>query len=294
MSLIVVGIVGGTLALSALAGASNVATTPPTSEAAGTSEPEAPATTEPAGTTEAAPATSAPAATSDESAPESTVPDTAGPDSTGPEPAESTEPATPPDGASVSDHSQVIAQGVVDFSASQFAWAATQEQATQAGDAVDAPGSQFVLAADGTILVSNGVGQVLLDPGEATFDPVILAATITATDADTATYWAIRLSAGEFEASDTTIEPGAGPRDVNLVRDVLAPGQSLSIASENPQFLLVTSGAVAAAGTDVAAGESTAIVAGSSITNTGSEPAVVVLAVIGAAVAASAPPATTG
>jgi hypothetical protein len=67
-----------------------------------------------------------------------------------------------------SAHSQVVAQGVIDFPDGQFAWTPTEERVDQAGTQVDPQGSQFILADDGPLVVSSGDGRrALLAPGEA-------------------------------------------------------------------------------------------------------------------------------
>lgn len=224
-------------------------------------------------------------------------------ESTEPTESASTEPATPAEsGATVSDHSEVIAQGVIDFPAGQFVWTPGQEQVDQTGTQVDPQGSQFILADTGSLIVSSGDGRrALLAPGEAVFDPRSLPATLNAVG-ESAGYWGIVLLGGSFEADPTVIEPGAGARDVNLVRDVLAPGESLLLPSSLPEFVLTTTGAVTTAdGLTVDAGASTAVVGGTALTNEGTEPASVVVIVIGEVVGATpetpattASPTTTG
>jgi hypothetical protein len=194
-------------------------------------------------------------------------------------------PATATVGASVpaSMHAQVVASGVIDFPAGQFGWTAADDRVDQAGVQVDPQGSQFIVADDGILLVSNGVLQSALVPGEAVFDPRSLPATLSAADAAGVGLWSIVLTAGEFEAGPTVIEPGVGARDVNLVRDVLAPGESLTVASTLPEFVLVTAGALSA-GDDAATietGASATVVGGTALTNAGAEPATVLVVAIG-------------
>ena len=203
--------------------------------------------------------------------------------------------AAAPASAAASDHAQVIAQGVIDFPAGQFAWSPTQEQAAATGTEVDPQGSQFILADSGDLLVSNGIGRSLLAPGEAVFDPRSLPATLTAVGASGAGYWSILLMAGSFEAGPTVIEPGAGARDVDVVRDVLGPGESLTVPSSLPEFVLVTAGSVTTAdGLVIDAGASTTMVGGTALTNDGTDSATVVVVAIGDLVgAAPESPATT-
>jgi hypothetical protein len=190
--------------------------------------------------------------------------------------------------ATLSDHSEVIAQGVIDFPAGQFTWTPSQDEVDQAGTQVDPQGSQFILGDTGSLVVSSGAGRIaLLAPGEAVFDPRSLPASLSASG-DSAGYWAILLTGGEFEADPSVIEPGAGARDVNLVRDVLAPGESLSLPSSLPEFVLTTAGAVTTAdGLAVDAGASTTIAGGGTLTNAGTVPAAVVVIVIGDLVGAA-------
>jgi hypothetical protein len=210
-------------------------------------------------------------------------------------PASSAPAAETPAAATVSDHAQVIAQGVVDFPVGQFTWTPSQDEIDEAGTQVDPQGSQFILADSGSLVVSSGDGRrALLDPGEAVFDPRSLPASLSASGGS-AGFWAILLSGGTFEAGPTVIEPGAGARDVNLVRDVLAPGESLTLPSSLPEFVLTTAGAVTTAdGLAVDAGASTTVAGGTTLTNAGSVPATVVVIVIGDLVgAAPEAPATT-
>ena len=55
--------------------------------------------------------------------------------------------------------------------------------------------------------------------------------------------------------------PGAGPHDVDLLRDVLAPGEALALPAGLPAFVVVTSGAVNDNETTLESG-SAALVAG--------------------------------
>jgi hypothetical protein len=210
-------------------------------------------------------------------------------------PAEPSPSTTTSGSVPASPHAQVIASGVIDFPAGQFAWTATDDRVDQAGVQVDPQGSQFIVADDGILLVSNGVLRSALVPGEAVFDPRSLPATLSAADAAGAGFWSIVLTAGEFEAGPTVIEPGAGARDVNLVRDVLVPGESLTVASTLPEFILVTAGALTAGddATTIETGASTTVVGGTALTNAGAEPATVLVVAIAEPVGAAVDAPTT-
>lgn len=82
---------------------------------------------------------------------------------------------------------------------------------------------------------------------------------------------------------DGEVTPWAGDHDVDLVRDVLAAGETFAVpASGTPAFVLMTSRTLTdAQGAAMTAG-STSIIPGDAIlTNEGAEPAVVVVALIG-------------
>lgn len=192
-----------------------------------------------------------------------------------------------------SDHAQVVAQGLIDFPDGRFTWTATAGSSDSDGTQVDAPGSQFVLGDTGRMLVTSGDGRgAILEAGEAIFDPRSLPVTLQAIDGP-AGYWSILLTSSPDAGGG--IEPGAGVRDVNLVRDVLGPGEVLSVPSDLPQFVLVTAGAVTPdGGTAIAAGSGSQVAGGTSLANDATRPAVVVVAVIGdRTVAAVTTPATT-
>jgi hypothetical protein len=84
------------------------------------------------------------------------------------------------------------------------------------------------------------------------------------------------------DAAAEAFPPGAGAHDVDLLRDVLATGETFTLQTEIPAFVMVTAGAVDdGTGVTIPAG-ATANVAGDVVlTNTAGTPAVIVVAVIG-------------
>ena len=82
--------------------------------------------------------------------------------------------------------------------------------------------------------------------------------------------------------------PGAGQRDVNIVRDVVAPGETFTVSSEFPVLVVVSGGdLVDAAGTagTIAAGTTATLGTAVALRNDGAVPVVVVAGVLGASLA---------
>ena len=82
-------------------------------------------------------------------------------------------------------------------------------------------------------------------------------------------------------AGDGTFTPGAGTRDVDLVRDVLSTNEALIVNAEVSAFVVVTAGAVDAAGTTIADGSGVAMTGNITLINTSPEAATVLVAVVG-------------
>lgn len=146
------------------------------------------------------------------------------------------------------------------------------------------PPAFFIADGPDAVLVSDENGPLaLLDAGEATF---VHAATSGAVAPlfDGAFAAAQRIT---FVGSDgpAAFVPGAGPRDVNLIRGVVGPEESVGVLSPFPVLVVVTEGEVADAdGTviDAAAGPVT-LGPEVELTNSGTEAATVVIAAVGGA-----------
>lgn len=190
---------------------------------------------------------------------------------------------TPP----ASGHAQVIAQGVASFTAGAHHWRLVSNDVGTAPVSIDTASPTFLVATSealdaGPVRVSepDGFGWMLAD-GEATFRPADSATGIEPTPGALVHEIAIDEGSG-----DDAFDPGDGLRDLDLVRDVLANGESLTVRSDVSALIFVTDGiATAADGTQIAAGTTRAVVGEETLSNAGAEPVVVLAAIIGAVVA---------
>jgi hypothetical protein len=185
------------------------------------------------------------------------------------------------DGPLDGGHAQVIAQGIVDFPLGTFSWSHEVIGGATWPYAYSAAPPQFV-AIDGpdAVLVSAATGALaLLDEGEALFLPA-------GSSGSASPMFDGAVSAGRRitfvpAAGASAFSPGAGRRDVNLIRDVLAPDGSLLVSSPFPAFVVVVDGTVTLGdGTSLEAGES-ATVATVDLRNDGDTDAVVLVAAVG-------------
>jgi Bacterial TSP3 repeat len=202
----------------------------------------------------------------------------------------------------VSGHAEVVAQGIVDFPGGTFHWqVAERNLATADGPTVAPDAVTFVVADAGIVDISGGGARYRLATGEAAmlqaFPPKLLS-----TAGDSAEYWALSIAdAAQTDgvgASGANFTLDAGPRDVDLIRDVLAAEESLTIPDQDVATLvLVTGGAVSVAAdgavTDITTGNATTLDGTLTITNTSTDPATIVAAVIASTAVDSEPPTAT-
>jgi hypothetical protein len=185
------------------------------------------------------------------------------------------------DGPLNAGHAQVIAQGIVDFPLGSFSWSHEAIGGATWPYAYSAAPPQFV-AVDGpdAVLVAGETGSLaLLDEGEALFLPA--GSTGSASPMFDGAVSAGRRITFVPAAGESTFSPGAGRRDVNLIRDVLAPDDSLIVSSPFPVLLVVVDGAVTLGdGTSLEAGGS-AMLATVDLRNDGDSDAVVLVAAVG-------------
>ena len=128
-------------------------------------------------------------------------------------------------------------------------------------------------------IVSSSAGTVWrLGPGEAAFRPAATTNTAMAEAEGAASLIFINVEAG---SGTGTFAPGAGARDVDLVRAQLAPASSLTVHAEVSANVYVTSGEVATDDTTIASGASTVSDGDVVLTNSGTEVATVLVATIG-------------
>ena len=182
-------------------------------------------------------------------------------------------------------HAEVIAQGVVTFPDGTFVWDAQHlDGAALPYEFTDSP-PMFLVAGgpDGILVQGTGGLLAVLYAGEGSYVPA--GATGTAAPVTTgATATADRITFVGGTGVDA-FTPGAGQRDVNVVRDVVAPGETFTVTSQFPVLVIVSGGdLVDAAGTagTVAGGTATTLGTTVSLRNDGSVPAVVIAGVLGA------------
>jgi hypothetical protein len=172
---------------------------------------------------------------------------------------------------------------VVSFTAGAHHWRlATNDVGTAAVD-FEIASPTFLVAVSGAvgagavrITEADGLGWLLAD-GEATFPPAGSAVSVAPTPGAVVHEIAIDVGDGA-----DAFDPGDGLRDLDLVRDVLASGESVMIRSDISALILVTAGvATAADGSEIPAGATRVIVGETTLTNAGDAPAVVLAAILG-------------
>jgi hypothetical protein len=209
-----------------------------------------------------------------------------------------------------SGHAQVIAQGVASLP-EEMAWR-TVFHSLEPGSAAEIPAGEagFLLVDTGGVLVEHGGQSALLAPAEAAFRDA-QSARLVPTGERSAGVFTIDLVAPDAadEANDGipvfASAPFAAPegaRDVDLVRDLLEPGESTTvIGNEAPVLVLVTLGTIRAEATDgstasLRVGEAATFSGDIVLTAEGQAPSTFVAAVIGreapVATAAGTPGAT--
>jgi hypothetical protein len=194
-----------------------------------------------------------------------------------------------------SGHAQVIAQGVATLPG-EVAWRAIF-YAIDPGASGERPAVNpgFVLVDTGGLLVEDGANSTLLAPSEALFQADRAARLVPVGDRP------VGLFAIDLVPPDTADDAGAGipvyasapfaapsgPRDIDLVRDLLEPEESTTvIGNETPVLVLVTLGAVRVEATDGSAaslrvGEAATFSGDIVLTAEGQAPSTFVAAVIG-------------
>ncbi len=188
-------------------------------------------------------------------------------------------------------HAEVIAQGLVDFPDGTFHWQVADGSLAAGADPTAVPEAvTFVLADDGVVDVAGTVASYRLGAGEAVMLPTLSTAVLS-TAGDSATYWTLSIAnvtqTGGAGAAGGSFSLDAALRDVDLLRDVLVTGESLTIPDQDvATLLLVTSGTVGATSDGgalmvLADGDAATLDGELTITNDGDEDATVVAAVIG-------------
>ncbi|WP_162942472.1 thrombospondin type 3 repeat-containing protein [Desertimonas flava] len=201
--------------------------------------------------------------------------------------------STPADPApTVSDHADVIAQGLVTFTDGEHHWAfgGVDVAAEPASVVVDSP--TFLFSDGGAALVSvDGSPRWLVGDSEAGFVGGAAQVAAVALDGATTRLSDIGIDAGAGEHSFT---PGAGTRDVDLVHDVLAAGEEFRLDAEADAvsaFVIVMNGSVIdASGATLDGGQTTVTDGAVTLANAGPGSAEVLVAVVGRLVDPTAAP----
>ena len=209
-----------------------------------------------------------------------------------------------------SGHAQVIAQGVASMP-DEATWRVVFHSIDPGGAAeLSTGGPGFILVDTGGVIVDEGARSTLLAPAEAAFHASPTSRLIPIGERPTGVFSLDLVppdatdDAGDgipVYASDPFQAPD-GIRDIDLVRDLLEPGESTTvIGNEAPVLVLVTLGAVRAEATDGSAaslrvGEAATFSGDVVLTAEGQAPSTVIAAVIGreapVAVTAATPGAT--
>jgi hypothetical protein len=207
-------------------------------------------------------------------------------------------PAAPPDQPAISGHGQVIAQQVLELSGDERQWRVASATLPPGDPPAPLPDPITIVLADaGTVEVVEPDRTSRLGPGEAAVLAEGSGATATASGPDTPVVWTIELLGGADDGLvGEPFAPTAGANDVELHRDVLAPGELLPMTTHGvPALVLVTAGAVevAAEGTTVplTAGTADTFSGDMAITNNGAADfAAVVVATLTPPEGAAPPP----
>src|SRR5918998_5776472 len=194
-----------------------------------------------------------------------------------------------------SGHAQVIAQGVAPMP-DEAVWRVIFHSIDPGSAAeLSAGGPGFILVDTGGVVVEEGERSTLLAPAEAAFHASPTSRLIPIGERPTGVFSLDLVppdmvdDAGDgipVYASDPFPAPGR-TRDIDLVRDLLEPGESTTvIGNESPVLVLVTLGAVRAEATDGSAaslrvGEAATVSGDVVLTAEGQAPSTVIAAVIG-------------
>jgi hypothetical protein len=178
---------------------------------------------------------------------------------------------------------EVIAQGIVAFGDGEFHWTAASLAINQAPMAVGSESPWFLLAGGPVALLVSTADCACwrLGPGEAVFRPAGAASTVSAVADGAAGLTTISIDAGPGPG---TFTPEPGPRDIDLVRGHLEPDSSLTVHAEVSALVFVSAGEVTVAETTIATGATTSSAGDVLLVNVATEPATVVVAIVGRSV----------
>ena len=197
-------------------------------------------------------------------------------------------------------HAQVVAHGVAPMPAGSVAWRVVADTAELPAAAETEQRALGFAVADRSALAVNDSGsgqQWRLAPGEAVFVPSGAQQQRVSLGSADAPYYRVALVAAEQagDAGGDRMVLAGGPFtapagrafDIALVRDVLKQGESTSIASPNlPALILATDGEIEVRSSGqlparLTAGHAVSLAGNLTIASIGTQPAVIVAAVIG-------------
>jgi hypothetical protein len=196
--------------------------------------------------------------------------------------ADAAAPTAPEPPSPATGHAEVIAQGVVGFDASAYRWTLGSHSVPAGGSEFTAAGGTFLALTSGPPVAVHGSEGTWsrLAGGEATFRFSGSTASTTA-GAAAASLTTVGLDIATDGGADA-FTPGAGTHDMELLRDVLATGETFTLSTELPAFVLVTSGSLTdAAGATLGDGASANFTGDLALSNAGTEVATMLVAVIG-------------
>ena len=183
----------------------------------------------------------------------------------------------PPGAGAAAD---VIAQAIITFDEGELHWTVTSVAVNETPTAVSSESPSFLLAAGSIPLLVSTTDCACwqLGPGEAVYRPSGAASNVSAVGDGAAGVTSISLDPGTGNGAFT---PGAGLRDVDLVRGHLEPTSSLTVHAEVSALVFVSDGEVTVDDTMVQAGSTVTSAGDVTLVNASSEPATVVVAVVG-------------
>lgn len=199
----------------------------------------------------------------------------------------------PPAEPQGSGHAEVIAQSVVTFAEGEHHWQLTEHAVADAPLSLSTAGPSFLLTPSGPPVLATSTDESawLLDAGQAVFRPAGAVTAAAAYVPEPTRLVQLSIEAGGGADSFVT---AAEPRDVELVRDVLAANETLSLDGDVSALVLVTAGAVDVNGTTIPEGVTASFAGQLMLQNRSPIPAAVVVGIVGPVIdAATAAPAPT-
>ena len=186
----------------------------------------------------------------------------------------------------------MIATWLIDFDDSPYWWNVGEYSIDPVGIDVVADGPTFLVGTgDRSVVLTGDDIRVRLAEGEAAFRPAQSVTNAVPLGTEAATFMALSLVTTENGTQQ--LVPGAGTHDVDLMRDALAPGEALSLSADIPALVLVTAGSVTGPDGAFEPGEWRTFAGDFTLTNAGTDVAVVLVAMIGPVLQLDQPTTTT-